>query len=81
MEILIDEITAAALEAIDLAAGEAARAAFLASLEREAVMARENLRLRLEMETLRRNSLFIGVICFVSGLFAGVTGTLIIGGR
>ena len=38
---LIDDLTVAALEAIEQAAGEAARAAFLASLEREAAALRE----------------------------------------
>jgi len=79
--LLIDEITEAALEAIEQAAGEAARAAVLSMVEREAVMLRENQRLRLEAEVLRRNRLLIGVISFVGGLVVGVTGTLIIGGR
>jgi len=81
VDLLIDEITEAALEAIEQAAGEAARAAVLSMVEREAVMLRENQRLRLEAETLRRNRLLIGVLSFVGGLFVGVTGTLIIGGR
>ena len=38
---LIDEISEAAYEAIEQAAGEAARAAFLASVEREAAALRE----------------------------------------
>jgi hypothetical protein len=79
--LLIDEITEAALEAIEQAAGEAARAAVLSMVEREAAMLRENQRLKLEAEALRRNRILIGVISFVGGLFVGVTGTLIIGGR
>jgi len=74
-------LTEAALEAINTAAGEAARSAFIASLEREATVMRENQRLRSEAETLRSNRLLIGVISFIGGLFVGVTGTLIIGGR
>ena len=81
VDLLIDEITEAALEAIEQAAGEAARAAVLSMVEREAVMLRENQRLRLEAEASRRNRLLIGVISFIGGLFVGVTGTLIIGGR
>ena len=41
IDLLIDDLTVAALEAIEQAAGEAARAAFLASLEREAAAIRE----------------------------------------
>ena len=81
MDLLIDELTEAALEAIEQAAGEAARAAVLSMVEREAVMLRENQRLRLEAEALRRNKLLIGVISFIGGLFVGITGTLIIGGK
>jgi len=79
--LLIDEITEAALEAIENAAGEAARAAVLSMVEREAAVMRENQRLRSEAEVLRSNRLLIGVLSFIGGLFVGVTGTLIIGGR
>jgi len=41
VETLIDEISQAAIEAIEQAAGEAAKAAVLASLEREAAALRE----------------------------------------
>ena len=92
VELLIDELTVIALEAIENAAGEAARAAFLASLEREAEAMREAshqqaeaLRWRLEAETIRRagikNNFIVGAICFIGGLVVGVAGTLIIGGR
>ncbi|MCL2410635.1 MAG: ABC transporter permease [Treponema sp.] len=74
---MIDDLTTAALEAIELAAGEAARAAFLASLEREAEALREIQRWKQEAEVLRaagiRNNFIVGAICFI----AGVTGTLI----
>jgi len=80
--LLIDDLTVIALEAIEQAAGEAARAAFLQSLEREAAATREAQRLRSEAETLRRagirNNVLIGVLCFVGGLAVGVTGTVLI---
>jgi len=41
VDLLIDEISSAAYEAIEQAAGEAARAAFLISVEREAALLRE----------------------------------------
>jgi len=82
IDLLIDDLTAAALEAIEQAAGEAARAAFLQSLEREAEIIRENQRLRNEAEILKnvgiRNNVLIGVICFVGGLAVGITGTILI---
>ena len=79
---LIDDLTAAALEAIEQAAGEAARAAFLQSLEREAAALHEAQRWRNEAEMLKRigirNNVLIGVICFVGGLAVGVVGTVLI---
>jgi len=80
VDLLIDELTEAALEAIELAAGEAARAAFMASLEREAAALREAQRWRLEAETVRqagiKNSFLVGAVCFIGGLVVGVFGTL-----
>ena len=85
IDLLIDDLTVAALEAIEQAAGEAARAAFLASLEREAAALREAQVWRNEAETIRRtgtrNNWLVGAICFIGGLFIGVGGTLLIGGR
>ena len=85
VELLIDEISEAALEAIEQAAGEAARAAVLAMLEREAAALRQAQLLRLEAEQMRKagikNVVITGLVCFVGGLFIGVGGTLIIGGR
>ena len=79
---LIDELTIVALEAIEQAAGEAARAAFLASLEREAEALREAQQWRNEAETIRRvgikNNFIVGAICFIGGLVVGVFGTLAI---
>ena len=92
IDILIDDITEAALEAIEQAAGEAAKAAALAMLEREAAALREAQRWRIEadknlLEILavkkagRKNTLLAAVIGILSGLALGVSGTLIIGGR
>jgi len=76
VDLLIGELTEAALEAIEQAAGEAARAAFMASLEREAAALREAQRWRFEAETVRqagiKNSFLVGAICFVGGLAVGV---------
>ena len=92
IEILIDDITEAALEAIEQAAGEAAKAAALAMLEREAAALREAQRWRLEAEIQqqavkeakaagRKNTLLAALIGLLGGLALGVGGTLIIGGR
>jgi len=89
VELLIDDLTVIALEAIEQAAGEAARAAFLQSLEREALAMQEAarqqaevLRLRNEAEILRRagikNNILIGVLCFIGGLAVGTVGTILI---
>jgi len=89
IDLLIDDLTVAALEAIEQAAGEAARAAFLASLEREAAALRETQRWRLEAELQKqalaeakaagRKKIWLAIgISVVSGLAVGVTGTLLI---
>ena len=90
VELLIDDLTVAALEAIEQAAGEAARAAFIASLEREAAALREAayqqaeaLHWRNEAEIISRagikNTVLAAVIGILGGLAVGVAGTLIIG--
>ena len=72
-----------AKEAIEKAAAEAAKAAALASIEREAAAYREAayqqaeaLRWRMELEAARkarfRNALISGLVCFASGLVAGI---------
>jgi len=89
IDLLIDEISEAAYEAIEQAAGEAARAAFLASLEREALLLqaraqqqREAERWRIEAEN---NLLAIkaakrtGVKNTVLGVAIGVLGGLAVG--
>ena len=88
VELLIDEISEAALEAIEQAAGEAARAAVLAMLEREAAALRESQHWRLEAEMNlqaiqagRKNTVLAVLIGVLGGLAVGVGGTLIIGGR
>ena len=90
IERLIDELTEAALEAIEQAASEAARAAILASLDRETAALREAQRWKIEAETRqmaiteakktgRRNTLIGVLIGILSGIAVGVTGTIIIG--
>ena len=92
VDLLIGEISEAAYEAIEQAAGEAARAAFLASVEREAAALRDAERWRLEaeanllaMKAAKRNGVkntILGVaIGILGGLAVGIGGTLIIGGR
>jgi ABC-type transporter Mla maintaining outer membrane lipid asymmetry permease subunit MlaE len=92
VDLLIEEITLAALEAIEQAASEAARAAILASLEREANAIREAQRWRVEADLQRqavtqakqagrKNTLLVAVIGILGGLALGVGGTIYIGGR
>ena len=85
VDTLIEDLTGAAREAIEQAAAEAARAAALASLEREAVAMREAQRLQGENDRLKKSrvktAVVTGVICFFGGLAIGAGGVLIIGGR
>jgi hypothetical protein len=92
VDLLVDEISEAALEAIEKAAGEAAKAAVLSMVEREAVLLREMNRWRIEadIQTLAvmqakrngtKNTIIAGLVCLLGGLAVGVTGTLIIGSR
>jgi hypothetical protein len=87
--LLIEEITEAAHEAIEQAASEAARAAMLASLDREVAALREAQRWRREAETRQqtiteikkagiKNGVIVGSICCILGLALGVGGTLAI---
>ena len=73
---MIEEISAAAEEAIEQAAAEAAKAATLASLEREAKALRETQRWKNEAEqtrqTARKNIVLSGVVCFLGGFIAGI---------
>jgi ABC-type transporter Mla maintaining outer membrane lipid asymmetry permease subunit MlaE len=81
---LIDEVSEAALEAIEQAAGEAAQVATLASLEREAAAYREADRWRVQAEinelTVKqakkagvKNAVIAGLICLISGFVVGMT--------
>jgi FKBP-type peptidyl-prolyl cis-trans isomerase len=88
VEILIDEISEAAFEAIEQAAGEAAKAAMLESLEKEAAAYREAAHQQAEAaqwkskaeiakKTGVKTALITGVICLLSGF---ATGIIIMGG-
>ena len=85
VDTLIEDLTGAAHEAIEQAAAEAARAAALTSLEREAAAIREAQRLQGENSRLKKSrvktAIVTGVICFFGGLAVGAGGVLIIGGR
>jgi len=89
---MIDEISEAALEAIEQAAGEAAKAAVLSVIEREAAALREAAQWRIQAEINamavieaqkagRKNAFITGLVCLFGGLVFGVGGTLLIGGR
>ena len=86
---LIDDLTAAAHEAIEQATAEGARAAALALLEREAAALQAQAALKREVEQLKvevdytkkagtKNAIIAGFVCLVGGLAVGVCGTLII---
>ena len=89
VDLLIDDLTEAALEAIEQAAGEAAKAAVLAMLEREAIALREAQRWKLEAENnlieitqikkAGRKNTIIGVLLGIfGGLVVGLGGTMAI---
>jgi vacuolar-type H+-ATPase subunit E/Vma4 len=79
---LIDDISRAAKEAIEKAAAEAAKAATIAGLEREAEALREAQRWKQEAEKAKqaqaKNYILTGVISFLGGLVVGVAGTMAI---
>jgi len=90
--LLIEEIREAAYETIELAAGEAAKAALLESVEREATALREASRWRMEAQsnfleiqavkkTGRKNTFLAAVVGILGGLVIGAAGTFIIGSR
>jgi hypothetical protein len=85
LDLLIEDLTGAAHEAIELAAAEAARAAALASLERESAAIREAQRLQGESNRLKQSrvktAVVTGVICFFGGLAVGAGTTAILTGR
>ena len=89
VDLLIDDISQAAYEAIERAAVEAARAAALAALEREAAALREAQGWRMEVEMReravteakragRRNTILAAVLGTLGGLAFGI---FFIGGR
>ena len=85
VDTLIEDLTGAAHEAIEQAAAEAARAAALASLDREMAAMAAAQRLQGENSRLKQSrvktAIVTGVICFFGGLAVGAGGVLIIGGR
>jgi hypothetical protein len=85
VDVLIEDLTMAAVEAIEQAAGEAAKAAALASLEREAAAVREAQRLQRENRQLQQSrvktAMVAGVACFFGGLAIGAGATAILTGR
>jgi hypothetical protein len=85
VDALIEDLTMAAVEAIEQAAGEAAKAAALASMEREAAAVREAARLQGENGRLKqsraRTAVVSGVVCFLGGLALGAGTTAILAGR
>jgi hypothetical protein len=92
VDTLIEDLTVAAEEAIEKAAAEAAKAAVLAGLEREAASlaqahywAKETQRWEGEYRNTKksgiRNAMITGVVCFLSGIVIGAGSIFIIGGR
>jgi hypothetical protein len=85
LDLLIEDLTGAAHEAIEQAAAEAAKAAALASLEREAAAIAEAQKRKREYMRVKagrvKNAVMAGLIGFVSG--AALSGVVIIatGGR
>jgi hypothetical protein len=75
VDTLIEDLTGAAHEAIEQAAAEAARAAALASLNREMAATAEAQRLHSENSRLKQSkvktAVVTGVICFFGGLAVG----------
>ncbi|MFP3041391.1 ABC transporter permease [Treponema primitia] len=85
IDTLINDLTTAAEEAIEQAAAEAAKAAALASLERESRAIAESHQWRGKYETARKagvkNAVITGVICFFVGAALSGGVIAIYGGR
>jgi hypothetical protein len=85
VDLLIEDLTVAAVGAIEQAAGEAAKAAALASLEREAAAVREARRLQEENSRLKQSrvktAVVTGVVCLFGGLAIGAGATALFTGR
>jgi hypothetical protein len=79
VDTLIEDLTEAAVVAIEQAAGEAAKAAALASLEREAAAVREARRLQGENSRLKhdrvKTAVVTGLVCFFGGIAIGAGAT------
>jgi hypothetical protein len=77
VDTLIEDLTGAAHEAIEQVAAEAAKAAVLASLEREAAAIRKAQHLQEENSRLKQSrvktAIITGVICFFGGLALGMS--------
>jgi hypothetical protein len=84
IDVLIEDLSEAAEEAIERAAGEAARAAALVSLEREAAAIWEAQhwqgQYRNAQKTGIKTAVLTGVICFLGGLAIGAGGIAIVQG-
>jgi hypothetical protein len=84
VDALIEDLTGAAQEAIERAAAEAARAAALASLEREMMAITEAQRLHGENSRLKQSrakaAVATGMICFFGGLAVGAGGLALLQG-
>jgi hypothetical protein len=84
VDTLIEDLTGAAHEAIEKAAAEAARAAALASLDRELKAVAEAKHLQGENRRLKQSrvktAVVTGVICFFGGLAVGAGGIAILQG-
>jgi hypothetical protein len=82
---LIEELSGAAEQAIEKAAAEAARAAILASLERETAAIREAQRWQGEYRNAKtagiKTAIVTGLVCFFGGMAISAGSILIIGGR
>jgi hypothetical protein len=76
---LIDDLTKAAHEEIEAAAGEAAKAVAIAALEKQAALTREIVKLQKEVQDVARiasqktfhNSVMFGCIGFAAGVLSG----------
>jgi hypothetical protein len=79
---IVDELSESAEQAIELAAGEAAKAAVLASLERELAAVALAQGWQGEYLAVKRKgvktAIIAGVICFLGGVAVGTLGTLAI---
>jgi predicted transcriptional regulator len=84
VQTLIDELTESAKEEIERAASEAAKAAVMASLEREAAAIAEARRwqglYQAEQKDSVKNLVLAGLVCFVVGAAGGV-GAVVYSGR